>query len=109
MDAEKLVTPLSLRLVHSTQSQTVLIHTLKQEAQSMKVSQFSIKTISFISDTMLACGSANKEGFAHNRCEVYKINQKKWESIASYSLVQGQEAFLIFQGYGPRFGPFFKP
>ena len=39
-----------------------------------------------ISDIMLTCGSGYYPN-GHNKCEIYKINENKWDSITSYPSV----------------------
>ena len=42
---------------------------------------------------MLACGQgAIGDDKNHNKCEIYKINDTKWESIASYPSVLVSES-----------------
>ena len=50
---------------------------------------FSNNFMNSILGTILACGSSYTGG--HNKCEIYKIDENKWESIASYPFVTPNE------------------
>ena len=57
-----------------------------------KLKSFQKKS-EFVLDTLLACGDWDTE---HSNCEIYKINQDRWQTITPYPFVLGSGDFLFF-------------
>ena len=54
------------------------------------------REVKFIPDTMLACGSWSP---TTTDCEIYKINDDKWETIESYPFELGSQLLLLNSPY----------